>query len=299
MHHLYFSLRRPDQSSPSHLELDDLCPQHVSAPPRDEGTASQSMPHPRLLLGGYSYGALITISLPATVQAILAPFQSAVAGSTYAEIRRQAENFAHEQSQIVKGQKMIETLRSSPRLQSLAPNQGAAKKGRLPDNQYLNSNSQSPISSELVTGHIQSSDRLVESIAHSAGADQSEVNSNTAQAIVKDYQVAYLLISPLCGIVSDLLTLWTFKTEKNHNDLTGKSKKLQTCPTLAIYGDDDVFVSTENLRSWAETLSQSRSGHDRNQFRYVEIPGASHFWREPECIESLQAEVIAFIKSLK
>jgi hypothetical protein len=63
--------------------------------------AKTSDARPVLLMGGYSYGAMITSCLPAILSSILEPFQSPAAGSAYAEIRMRAESLALQQSEAI------------------------------------------------------------------------------------------------------------------------------------------------------------------------------------------------------
>ena len=74
-------------------------------------------------------------------------------------------------------------------------------------------------------------------------------------------QAAYLLISPLHGWVSTLATMGGSKSgrEKEHEP----DMKFTVDPTLALFGDDDVFVSAKRLhcsllRSYFRELSWSR-----------------------------------------
>lgn len=57
--------------------------------------------NPRLLLAGYSYGALITSSLPAILSSIIAPFQNPLPASAHAEIRLRAECLAVQQNDLM------------------------------------------------------------------------------------------------------------------------------------------------------------------------------------------------------
>lgn len=112
--------------------------------------------------------------------------------------------------------------------------------------------------------------------------------------IVDGLQTAYLLVSPLQGIVNSLATMWSSKSigsQAVENDM-----KLTIDPTLALFGDDDVFVSVKRLRVWAEKLMGAEKGD--SQFRHREVAGAGHFWHHHEAIKILREEVKAFVQNL-
>jgi pimeloyl-ACP methyl ester carboxylesterase len=107
-------------------------------------------------------------------------------------------------------------------------------------------------------------------------------------------QTAYLLISPLQGLVSHLLTLWSSRSWKDQ--IPDHEMKLTVDPSLVVFGDDDLFVSAKRLRSWVGKLSEASKGSGR--FRHAEVPGAGHFWQDFEAVKLLQEEVQAFVKTL-
>ncbi|CZR56034.1 uncharacterized protein PAC_05922 [Phialocephala subalpina] len=107
-----------------------------------------------------------------------------------------------------------------------------------------------------------------------------------------DFRTAYLLVSPLQGLVHNLATMFSAKFCIEHET------KLKVDPTLAVFGDDDVFVSIKKLRTWSERLAETRNGKGDSQFRYVEVSGAGHFWHNRGTIRILQDEIKAFVKAL-
>ena len=95
--------------------------------------------------------------------------------------------------------------------------------------------------------------------------------------------ICYLLISPLLPPVSSLATFFSHasytKLVKNSVSslATGDvDHRLANHPTLAIYGDQDFFVSRKKLQTWAEAIFEKPS----SLFRFHEIAGAGHFWYE-------------------
>ncbi|KUJ18724.1 uncharacterized protein LY89DRAFT_717275 [Mollisia scopiformis] len=111
-------------------------------------------------------------------------------------------------------------------------------------------------------------------------------------ALGQDIQTAYLLVSPLQGFVHGLATMFSAKLCAEHE------VKLTVDPTLAIFGDDDVFVSIKKLRAWAKRLNGSGSGKEESRFRFVEVGGAGHFWHDRGAVRILQDEVKGFLKAL-
>jgi len=113
--------------------------------------------------------------------------------------------------------------------------------------------------------------------------------------LAEGLKTAYLVVSPLQGIVSSLITMWG----KPSKSCIENERKFTIDPTLAIFGDDDMFVSAKKLRAWAEGLStSSHGGKEAGKFRYVEVAGAGHFWHDHEAIRTLQDEVGSFLREL-
>ncbi|KJZ75288.1 hypothetical protein HIM_05214 [Hirsutella minnesotensis 3608] len=100
---------------------------------------------------------------------------------------------------------------------------------------------------------------------------------------------AYLLVSPLQGLVTHLATmslvpsLFGGRGHRHEHDKQWREAgagadeaKLVRNPTLAVYGDRDVFVSAGKLRAWSGRLA----GAQESMFRGLEVPTAGHFWAE-------------------
>jgi hypothetical protein len=119
--------------------------------------------------------------------------------------------------------------------------------------------------------------------------------------------VAYLLVSPLHGWVNSLATMSLFGSRKGSrrtirdygNSLPEHETKLTIDPTLALFGDDDVFVSVNKLRAWTQRLRSAceRKGNPNN-FMFREVPGAGHFWHDHEAAQILREEIKLFVSSL-
>lgn len=118
-------------------------------------------------------------------------------------------------------------------------------------------------------------------------------------------RVAYLLVSPPVGWATNLMTLnlggffgKRSKAPPKTKDSAGASgstdvaerQKLVDSPTLAIYGDADVFVGVKKFREWASKM-QAEPG---TKFRAHEISTAGHFYVEEGTLQRLADAVRAF-----
>ena len=297
---------------------------------------------PRLLLAGYSYGALITSYLPPIIHSIISSFQTPTPGSAYAEIRLRAQSLALQQNQLTKSRVHF-LLSQSPRggnlhsedhiLHSPKRREGAGnvRVGGEEDLRRVSHDSfrargsftieNAPERVRKSVDRIKSmgknhkyTQRRTGSIGSNSSTDQKKESCleksdnvpmndqveerNVIKAIPEvgeGLRVAYLLISPLQGWVNTLATMWSMASFRNKDALTEHEMKLTVDPTLAVFGDDDLFVSAKKLRSWAEKLRGKGGGH---QFRYREVPGAGHFWQDQKAINTLVEEVDEFVGAL-
>jgi hypothetical protein len=328
---------------PPHVSVRYLSPmpKHLSLANKDQGK-----PRIRLLLGGYSYGAMVTCCLPAILSSVITPFQSPAAGSAHAEIRLRALSLATQQnsalhsqisfllrsSQQRRGRSFPTDELSSPRGRKSA---GAVRMGgeedirRASHDSYRSRSSFTIETQERVRKSVdrvrsftkssrfsprrQNSHGSVVSYKTSEhGSDSSLDNSSPVKetpgskscepipALADQFCTAYLLISPLQGILSSLATMWSTKALRERDFLSENEIKFTIDPTLALFADDDIFVSVKRLRSWAEKLEKAgkeKEGKGR-MFRYREIEGGGHFWHDKEALEALLRDVGEFVASL-
>ena len=90
------------RSDPDFHDLSPVPSQSVPPPPgHSNPTPLPEKDVPRLLLAGYSYGAMITSSLPPIIRSIIHPFQSPTLGSPHAEIRMRADCLADQQNELM------------------------------------------------------------------------------------------------------------------------------------------------------------------------------------------------------
>ncbi|KAI9051805.1 hypothetical protein LZ554_004070 [Drepanopeziza brunnea f. sp. 'monogermtubi'] len=317
---------------------------------------------PRLLLAGYSYGALITSLLPPIISSLISPFQAPDPGSVYAEIRLRAESLAARQNQQINRQAsaLLRTYshRRSRSLQnddvpdnttvrkpngvrigggedlrrasheSSRPTRGSLSveapelvrksvdrfrligkhrplsPGRHDPRDSISSNSR-PASRHSIAASLTDGKEIKEEVTKEE-VTKGEVTKEEVTAlrpipgIVDDLQIGYLLVSPLQGVVNSLATLWTANPWRERDPLPENEMKFTVDPTLALFGDDDAFVSAKRLRPWAEKLSElsssERGGEAR--FRYVEVPGAGHFWHDGRAVSVLRDRIRTFVRDL-
>ncbi|KAI0390602.1 Alpha/Beta hydrolase protein [Xylariaceae sp. FL0594] len=97
-------------------------------------------------------------------------------------------------------------------------------------------------------------------------------------------------------------------TSLSAEEHTTTDDKFTTSPTLVVYGDRDGFISQRRMREWTRQLSlththtQIRTRRERDdgqrespsRFRYVEVPGAGHFWAEGDCVWKLRDAIGIF-----
>lgn len=133
------------------------------------------------------------------------------------------------------------------------------------------------------------------SIEQESRAAKTEDTLEAVFGLGDGLQTAYLIVSPLQGIVSSLITMWG----KSSKLCIENERKFTIDPTLVLFGDDDMFVSVKKLRAWAQGLSSSnKGGKEDGNFRYVEVPGAGHFWHDHDAVRTLQEEVGKFLREI-
>lgn len=113
-------------------------------------------------------------------------------------------------------------------------------------------------------------------------------------------KAAYLLVSPLQGLVPNLVTMWSLipqASSKRKNARAGEGcdeDKLIANDTIAVFGDRDVFSGVKKLRAWAARLSSAES----SRFIYTEISGAGHFWLEEGVVGKMRGAIREFVREL-
>lgn len=252
-----------------------------------------------LLLGGYSYGAMVTTLLPPT-PTILSNFTKPNPGSVAAEIRLRAAHLARTYLQTFssttrpEGNNDIGRGRSPDNLQP--PNSTIAIGGeestpysRTP------SNGRRSVDSSRLRQSLERSRRKLHLSKDKIGEQQtspptpespvteSSPNADLAAIEILPPTTAYLLISPILGPAAGLATMFSAALSRNNGE-----EKFLTNDTMVVYGDGDVFTSQRKLRWWCEDLRERSANEGVEKFQFCEVEGAGHFWRERGVEEKLR-----------
>ncbi|KAF4120410.1 hypothetical protein GMORB2_3211 [Geosmithia morbida] len=242
-----------------------------SLDPRKPGDAEA----PILVLSGYSYGAMITSQLP-PIEAVMAVFANPPLDSDAGHIRTLAETLAHQQRRITNSHG-IRVGETSPRRRSSSIGDGSIR-GIARRTRHRARSSLGSINS-------------INSSATSPTSPQQRQRPDLTLPLVSGLvrpQPAYLLISPLQGPITNLVTI---SRSPGHS---AAEAQLRIHPTLAVYGDGDIFVSVKRLRAWTERMENAQD----SKFRGREIPGAGHFWIEEGVLSEMMRLVADFVKQL-
>lgn len=296
--HYLDALRLPELSEPIPISADvppPLSPIRTGEPLTDPlGT-----PHDRmtLILGGYSYGSLITTHLP-LYEAILERFAHVSQGTAEAEIRLRASSLAMQWNRDAQMHCEINRGRSlkAPSAHGSSPSSSMALAmgGEECEPGARRSSRDSRRSLDGVRRSLERSH------IHIGRRISGEVPTvlETARPLkpvhLKSPRICFLLVSPLLPPISSLATFFSHSS-KSRSTETAFDQTLANHPTLAIYGSRDFFTSQKKLRGWALAVRRRPS----SLFRFHEVPGAGHFWREHDAEEEVRRHVRKWVESLK
>lgn len=247
----------------------------------------------QLILGGYSYGSLITSHLPDPQEIVKSLFE-AEDGTAIAEIKSRAGTLAVQVIEELKAKRIsLETSRSrslnSPNAKkhghtlSVGGEETSPEKRRQSHEGRLSSDLRRSIDLPRKIASLRRKNH------HKQGITAVASNSEPPPLHVEP---SYLLVSPLLPPVSSLATLpFGFRSLRhNHEEL---SKRLSLHHSLAVFGNDDIFTSAHKLRKWAKGVGEERN----SAFRYVEIEHAGHFWRDHGVQDALKTAITGWIES--
>ncbi|KAK4186302.1 hypothetical protein QBC35DRAFT_274187 [Podospora australis] len=317
--------------------LDGSSVSKIRVCPPDFSQGTSHLPNaaqPVFLLGGYSYGSMIASQLP-YLETILSVFETPECGSTAAEVRLRAEHLAEKENTLLASARIAvidQQAQKSPR-RALGLRIGGDEDNRK------SHESRRPMSVELE----EKIRHGVEELMAKTKKGQKKTKSSQVDGldgVMRDtpkpevehllpvlnrttYQPAYLLVSPLQGVVTNLATMsmptsllgfgqraWNRLPARTGSTVSQSAQarpaalrqvaspeaedKLVKNQTLAIYGDSDGFVSARRLRQWASRLE----GIPGSQFRAHEVSGANHFWNERKAAFTLRDAVRTFVESV-
>lgn len=255
-----------------------------------------------MILAGYSYGAMVTSQIP-PLASILSRFESPATASHAGNIRTKAETLAAQQREILStgpamGRRSLRigegSSGGSPRRshehgrRSLSLDDAEDKLRRGVRDFMAKTRHLSPHGSERVGGsfHDQSHHHHHKR-EKSVGAPSVEVTLSQVTDLVPP-RAAYLLISPLQGLITHLATMSRAPGDE------GSEKKLRDNPTLAVFGNADVFVAASKLRAWTERME----GANGSRFTGSQVDGAGHFWVEEGVMDRMSGLVNMFAEAL-
>lgn len=317
--------------------LDPFRPQRMdgrtsSAAPTtsNENAPAQAGPvdAPVLLLGGYSYGAMITKLLP-PLETILVPFATPPTASAAADIRLRAQHLAEKQNTI------LASVRAALAESPMSPRKAAFGPLRVGGDEDLRRSQEhgrrsfsldaedkirkgvaelmQKAKSHQLGLHRKSKDQVAAVKEESDKHNEKEPDSLAPVLDLVRPRVAYLLVSPPVGWVATLVTMnlggfWGKRPKstkaEDHVRVESRDTKdpwasverqeLVDHPTLAIYGDTDVFVGAKKYREWASKLQS----YPRSHFRAHEISTAGHFYMETGTMQRVANAVRAFAAEL-
>ena len=252
-------------------------------------------PHPiRILLGGYSYGAMITTLLP-PISSILPYFTSPQPGSPAAEIRFRAAHLARTHLHTLSTSRG----RSPGKLQP--PSSPIVFGGHEPGSFSPTPSSRRSLDSSRIRQSIERSRQKLHlstekaEYQHTSSETPGSATATEEQLQTLDIQTpktAYLLISPILGAVAGLATLFSASSARSSGE-----EKLLSNDTMVVYGDEDAFTSVHKLRRWCEELKGRSEKAGEATFRYCEVGGAGHFWREIDVEKKMRETVRQWIRN--
>jgi len=299
---------------------------HYLSPPHQSDTENNPplAAQPRMLMAGYSYGAMVTLKVP-PLQTILAFFDSPRIHTAAADIRLRAQHLAEQQSAI------LSTL-VSPR-KSLGMRVGGVDDDHPRKSHDKPRRTHSIDREERIRNGVhellQRTKLIHHHQHHSKKYDAEDKSTPPAEAHVEKrmqvvqsmtaFNCAYLVVSPPYGLVSNLATMtlpnpfasWTLrKSRQPQRPASADGNQAQTMvsecvgdtgdvklvqnPTLAIYGDADAFLTLRKIRDWAAKLESTPD----SAFHYIEVAGAGHFWVEDDSFYRLRDAVGEFVARL-
>lgn len=124
-----------------------------------------------------------------------------------------------------------------------------------------------------------------------------------------EVEAAYLLISPIQGVVGGLATMFTttsaksllptlsFRKKETHAGSAAVSvgdRKFVENKTLVVFGNKDSFSNADRMRRWTQKLE----GVEGSRFRAVEVNNGGHFWHGMEELEVLKRSVERWAREL-
>ena len=250
-----------------------------------------------LILGGYSFGALVTSQLP-EIEDLMSNFNHVSKGSAAAEIRLRATRLSKDRSE--EGRRLHhrgQTLTVEDALDNTSYGGEECEPGsRRPSRE-------SRRSMDVVRKGVEASKvRLHLKTRNSEDVQNSQETEDSLEALsIPPSRLHYLLISPLLPPAASFLTMFSNKRWQPQGSTSSPStswnqgeERFRRNLTLAVYGSNDFFTSSKKLQKWAKNLASV----SETKFTYKEVIGAGHFWQEAGAAEELEAAITRWLQVL-
>lgn len=247
----------------------------------------------KLIIGGYSYGSLITTLLPST-EDILERFAQVNKGTAEAEIRLRAVSLAaqwNKDALLYREAQQARTTMCQERVRVSAHAMAVAVGGEESEPGSRRASHEGRRSLDAVRRSMDRSRKKILRRHSCEASEQSLVIESLVVVELPPPQTYYLLISLLQPPISIFVTMFS-NLRSGH--LAQREAKFLDHPTLVIYGDKDVFASQRRLRRWAESLKSKPD----SLFQFHEVTGAGHFWHEEGAGTRLRGHILEWIQDI-
>ncbi|CZT20599.1 uncharacterized protein RCC_06457 [Ramularia collo-cygni] len=261
--------------------------------------ASEPISRPmNILLGGYSFGSLILVRLP-SIATMINTFETAERGTAGAEIFLRARALARQTQRLLQESQPPATPSSRKHTPSHRHSRsspitiGGEETDPSKRRRSKSSRRRSMSSVRDMPQRIRSQIRRNSGSSHHQRDDAQDHQSPGTRQIAPRVKVRYLLVSPVLFPLSTVLlppglALSRAKaTDANVGVLSLKS------PTFVAFGDSDHFTSAKKLRQWSERLAAGSAG----RWKWIQVDGAGHFWREDGAAARLEAELVKWMQT--
>lgn len=318
-------------------EASDYMGPHGGSRPVTPSAPHDNNKSPLFLMGGYSYGSMITMQLP-SLQKILHQFDTPACSSHAAEIRLRAQHLAEVQNTTL-GSARAAALEHQANLLSHLPT-GMRFGGEESSRKHHHSRlSFSHDTEERIHKGVaelmakaKSHKRRLSGKDHSfAGGDAAHDTRETKHQPANDFlssipdlvaaRPAYLLVSPLQGLINNLASFNLLPRSPSWKGLTRSmsSPAATASPTGELSPSSDTALSLEEAEAKLvrnPTLAiygdndgfvpvrklrpwaARLEGIPHSSFRAHEVSGASHFWAQGRPAYTLKDAIKTFAESL-
>lgn len=247
----------------------------------------------KLIIGGYSYGSLITTLLPST-EDILKRFAQVNKGTAEAEIRLRAVSLAaqwNKDALLYREAQQARTTMCQEKVRVSAHAMAVAVGGEESEPGSRRASHEGRRSLDAVRRSMERSRKKILRRHSCEASEHSLVVESLVLVDIPPPQTHYLLISLLQPPVSMFITMFS-NLRSGH--LAQREAKFLDHPTLVIYGDKDVFASQRRLRRWAESLKSKPD----SLLQFHEVTGAGHFWHEEGVGTRMRGHILEWIQDI-